>query len=252
MKNCSLFVLLILVSCGQSNWWTQVSKTRSPASLVASPAHSYEAYFIQQLEGKLRALHSYYLVGRKNLKNFEQDLTLEPKKAFESENYKRLLAVKLKTEELELAIQKSEEQLQKESQKDRIQVMHEKIIDFSRLSPLSYLTMKNLRNRLKLKMSQVVKVDQKLVEDEQKKFQERREFVTHEMTINHLAYAQSLKARADFKMDTLDWMPQLQEELRLRNNLMGKKGHWETLTERSRDCKMKGMTTTQGTLCPQS
>lgn len=228
MKKCSLLLLLSLVSCGPNTWWTKVSKTRSPASMVASPAHSYEAYFVQQLEEKLRALHSYYLVGRKNLKNFDQHLMTDPDKAYESESFMRLQAVKLKTLELELALQKSEEQLKKESQNERIEVMHEKIIDFSRLSPLSYLTMKNLRNRLKLKMSQVAKVDQKLMEDEQTKSQERRDFVTHEMTINHLAYAQSLKGHPDFKMDTLDWMPQLQGEMRLRTKLIGKKATGNT------------------------
>lgn len=255
MKACWIFLsFILLTSCGQNLWWTEVTKTRSPASVAASPAYSQEAYFLQEMEGKLRMLRGYYGVGRKHLQALDMELASNPKAFLSSPFYQKLLAVKLKAREIEAELFKSRDQLKNQRKVDRLKLMDQKISDFGSSSLLSYLATKTLRERLGLKVAPL-KLDRHVLENEQNGMLQTRDYLTHQMTIDHLAHALSFKSKDKgmTTIDTLDWMPQLPEELKLRTKLLGKKAKWETLTERKQNCKLEGMTSlSEDTLCPQS
>lgn len=188
MLKVFLFLTTILVtsSCGGFKLFTPKAPAvdRKIASLMLNDE---DQTFIEEVDEKLLALHSYYVIGQKNLLEFDR-LVSESKleKLYQSKSYLKLQAVKSQVEiiETELSVL-----FQKSGKKD---ILKKRLEEFSKHSKLASLSLENIREKL-FQTPLVSKQDVQFqdVAKEYRDLEVTREFSVYDKSIEHLSLRSS-------------------------------------------------------------
>lgn len=197
--------MLILSSCGVYKWFHNNgdNNSRQVASLsVQQLLMEKKSNFNESIDEKLQSLHSYYLIGQKNLLQFDAQLAnTNVEDLYESAAYLNLLAVRTQTEEIEHELVDLWQALQKDKSKASLKLaLQIKISSFAKQSKISSLSMENLSYQLGLSIPS--RHDQKLkgaltskeIENEYKMMEPLREFMVYEKNIEHLSHMMDIKA----------------------------------------------------------
>jgi len=173
--------------------------------------------YVPNVDRKLLALHSYYVLAQKNLVQFDKALPqVEYGKLQHNPHYLNLMAVKTNVETIEKNLLELS---------GRYPLLMEKIADFSKRSHLASLSMRNLlvkscapddvtvRN---LKMSDI--------ESELTNLRKHKEFMIYEKNIEHLSHMFETKdISSEQQIDALDWIAQSPDKITERTQKMIKK-----------------------------
>lgn len=203
---------------------------------------------IKEIEQKLFSLHSYYIMGQKNLAHFDESLKeSELSELYHSYEYLNLLAIKSQI----YTIEKDFVQLAKALNPNQKQLLTENVLSFSQKSYLHALTTHSLAKELKLDLNFNYRVNAKDIENEYQKLVQIREFQVFEKNIEHLAHMQKTELKAakrnpasteefhsdswkiafessspqirPWNIDTLDWLAQTPDKIVKRALQMVKK-----------------------------
>lgn len=197
--------MFILSSCGAYKWWSEnsVNNSRQVASLsVQQLMMEKKSNFNESIDEKLQSLHSYYVIGQKNLLQFDAQLeSADVEAIYDSPAYLNLLAVRTQTEEIEHELVDLWQAIQKDKSKAELKLsLQLRIANFSKQSKIASLSMENLSYQLGLKntASQGQKIKDSLspsdVESEYKAMEPLREFMVYEKNIEHLSHMMDIKA----------------------------------------------------------
>ena len=207
IKLALLPLALVLFSCEVKR--DEVSapnpQTRKIASLdAAETTVSEELSFNRSISEKLSSLHTYYVIGQKNLELFDRLAEHEaPKKLLKSRPYLKLLAVRTQVEEIEHQLFQTWKELQPQLSPEkatRRRTLDDLVRDFAKKSKLSAMSMENLLAQLELStpLEEEKSVDPTLteIEEEYKKLEVAKEFQVFETNVEHLSYMMEINASA--------------------------------------------------------
>ncbi|HXH29424.1 MAG TPA: polysaccharide deacetylase family protein [Bacteriovoracaceae bacterium] len=194
-----ILITILFVSCGPNTWVGD--KPKPPSRVIASVGTIElggpdELSFNQSALEKLQSLHMYYVLGQKNLGQFDKLLEEEStRKLHVSRPYLNLLAIRTQVEEIEhefldlkatLTSQKTQENTL------RLRALRALVKDFAARSKLSSMSMENLQARLQLGAGEATEKSRDAlpaeVEEELKKLEESKEFQVYETNVEHLSY----------------------------------------------------------------
>lgn len=203
-----LFAVLLLSSCGAYQWFgkTPTEGQRQVASLAAQQLAGDREGFGLTLQEKLEGLHSYYLIGQKNLEAFDAALADAEDLAslYESDTYSNLLAVRTQTDEIEEELK----ELWKDvgTQKSGLFIklsMRSKIQKYAERSPYAALAMENLMSALQIAPTKAEALQKnklamkKDLEAELKAMESSKDFAVYEKNVEHLS--QTLEVKTNVK-----------------------------------------------------
>lgn len=201
-----LATTLFLTSCGLFRPESQKivgSNEREVASLGARQlVESDEKHFQDVLTEKLQALHSYYMIGHKNLELFDQAAKEnESSKLYVSDPYLNLIAVKTKVEEIEKELREAHELAQRSALtqlKMRLQIQK-----FASISHYAMKSMENLLHQLGIDTPETTSDKEKsklnLYHSELSTLEKTKEFAVYENNIEHLAHLLDIKIEHEGK-----------------------------------------------------
>ncbi len=197
-------ILVLAISMGlYSLYWRKnqeaTQRKREIASVGAIEILAVdELSFAESLEEKLSSLHSYYVLGQKNLRDFDRLLEETPMKdVYRSKAYLNLLAVRTQVDLIEHELLQTWFKLKARagrSDQTKLKTLEEKIAAFERRSALAAMSMENLRGHmgdqvdLKEKKLRFKDVSAEEVEAELKELQGHRSFQVFETNVEHLSY----------------------------------------------------------------
>lgn len=199
---------LFLTSCGFFKSDSQKimgQNEREIASIGAKQlVESDEKHFREAIEDKLQALHSYYLIGYKNLEQFDQEAKEgDTSKIYVSDSYLNLMAVRTQVEEIEDELKEAFHLGQKSS---FTQVKMRFLIQkFAEKSSYSMLSMENLQHQLNIQTPNSPSskgksfIMKKSLEAELKSMEESKEFAVFEKNIEHLSHMLDIKIENNSK-----------------------------------------------------
>jgi peptidoglycan/xylan/chitin deacetylase (PgdA/CDA1 family) len=185
---------LCLNSCGAFQWG-YFSQKREIASLSAQHLlREDQHHFEDRIQDKLQSLHSYYVIGQKNLAQFDELLkSNELNKVYESETYLNLIAVRTQAEEIEHELIELWQESKKIKSRSPVgQNLILKIQSFAGQSEEAMMSMENLLFALdaKIPSPKARKGLNRKVDfiQEYKKLEGTTEFIIHEKNIEHLSH----------------------------------------------------------------
>lgn len=200
MLKIALFLMTIVVtsSCGGFKLFSPKTPEvdRKIASLMINDE---DQTFIEALEEKLMALHSYYVIGQKSLLELDRDLpSLSLREIQLSKAYLNLEAVKNQVEAIEAdVLLLYEKGGKKELLKSTIQA-------FSKRSVLSRLSMENLAEKFSVKIDRVKgTVTFSEIAKEYRDLELIREFQVFDKNIEHLSHLFLMKKKPLFQSENL-------------------------------------------------
>lgn len=202
-----LSAILLLSSCGAFKFWEPQSDFNERKAASTKGLVFNQAALLEDLETKLLALHSYYVIGQKNLKQFDRDLADTPlDELYRSETYLSLLAVRSQAEEIEheiLDLQKSTDRRFKMNQSPDSGIFKKAVERFSQKSQLSSMSMENLSFALGINPTNFKSNRKSISEDQISKeyaaLERSREFRIYEKNIEHQAHLLEVKLESDKK-----------------------------------------------------
>lgn len=201
MKKLWIPTLLVLLgACGFGQFFHFESEEQS--RVVASMAHeslmSDSLTFSAEMDEKLISLHTYYLIGQKNLQALDSG---NHQQLLDSPHYLNLLAVKSQVEEIEDEIKLIYRAITKSKKKkdiNRAWMVRAKILEFADKSQLRHLSMENLSQKLNLKLhdnnySNLIAMKELQAEYESLESINPKEFQVSEQNIEHLSHLMDVK-----------------------------------------------------------
>ena len=209
LKPLMLVPMMILSSCTANKWWAQNSQehSRQVASMsVQQLVMEKKNNFNEEIDEKLQSLHSYYVIGQKNLMDFDSQIgESDVASLYESSAYLNLLAVRTQTEEIEHELVELWDTLSHDKDKSDLKLaMQIKIAAFAKKSSIASLSMENLASEIGMKVpSQTNSQKSKLlpldIQKEYKAMEALREFVVYEKNIEHLSHMLDTKSNGSGK-----------------------------------------------------
>lgn len=190
LKSLPLILLMTLTSCGGPNF-SFLSKNQDKDRRVASVAierlmTEEDESFESQIEDRLLALHSYYVIAQKHLhlfdKSINEDRLIE---LYKGSHYLSLLATRTQIDEIERELKELHQSLPEKRRKD----LETRITNFGKKNPLSRLSVENLSYFLGLKSSD--KFKDALLADIEKEYallEKMKEFQIFEKNIEHISH----------------------------------------------------------------
>lgn len=251
-KMAILGAAIVLISSGGYKLLADAriaASTRSAAPAQIERLVQQESpLIIKEIEQKLFSLHSYHIMGQKNLARFDEALKdSQLSELYHSYEYQNLLAIKGQV----LSIENDLTQLAKALGPNQKKLLTERVKNFSKKSYLHALTTQTLTTSLKLKSKLNYKVSAKDIENEYQKLFQIREFQVFEKNIEHLAHIKMTEIKATkrapasteefhsdswkitfessspqmkpWNIDTLDWLAQTPDKIVKRTLQMIKK-----------------------------
>jgi peptidoglycan/xylan/chitin deacetylase (PgdA/CDA1 family) len=209
MRFVGFFLLFFGAACGfymKSTETTENKISREIASnLFADFLLMDEKSIDSVLQEKLFSLQSYYLIGLKNLKRFDEEVKITPhENIYELESYLHLQAVRSQTEEIEDELVELWERINLQKSKQNLvlaQKMKSGIEEFISQSQFTSIALENLIYKLQvpqlINQSKTNKLKWKFnnsLESALKDIQKNKEFLVYEKNIEHLAHMLDLKA----------------------------------------------------------
>lgn len=200
MLKVSLFLMTIVAtsSCGgfKLNSSKETKVDRRIASLIINDE---DQTFIDEVETKLLALHSYYTMGQKNLLEFDRLLPeTDLKKLYQTTAYLNLSAIKIQVESLENELFLLYQKVGKK------ELFRTELKNFGKRSPLAHLSLENLTEKISGK-SEASKgpVTFSDIAKEYRDLEVVKEFTTYEKNIEHLSYLYQTKKKSSSEDETL-------------------------------------------------
>lgn len=197
-----LLLLLTLPACGGFNLWNgKKDSEREIASMTMNHLLSEETQnFSIDIDDKLQSLHSYYLIGQKNLAEFDKTIAENDlEDLYESRPYLSLLAVQTQTDEIENELFDLVDSSTFEHAA-KVTILKEKIKAFAEKSNLAHASMENISERLDLNVAPVdSKIDDKEIEAAIVEAEALKEFQIYQKNIEHLSHMMEIKVRSEVK-----------------------------------------------------
>lgn len=197
MKKLLIFTsTALLFSCSSTDIWKestnrQVAAVAMEQLMVESPDNLNNL-----IEDKLFSLHNYYVLGHRNLVQFDESIKkLSSEEIYQSEAYLNLLAVRTQAEEIEHELLELDKNLSQTKSTQKRKLVREQMAKFSEQSPMAALSMQNLAFRLGLPQG-VNKGSiniQKELSKELEKLEQYKEFIIYEKNIEHIAHTLDTK-----------------------------------------------------------
>lgn len=204
LKPLMIVPMMFLTSCGAYKWWSLNSQdnSRQVASMsVQQLVMEKKSNFNEEIDEKLQSLHSYYVIGQKNLMDFDSQISeSDVASLYESPAYLNLLAVRTQTEEIEHELTELWDTLSDDKSKSDLKLaMQIKIAAFAKKSSVASLSMENLASELGMKVpsqshTQKSKLVPQDIQNEYKALEALREFVVYEKNIEHLSHMLDTKS----------------------------------------------------------
>ncbi|HXH73621.1 MAG TPA: polysaccharide deacetylase family protein [Bacteriovoracaceae bacterium] len=195
----------LLSSCGAYQWLGDktVQNNRQIASIGAQQLLiDDQDGFNEMLQENLHSLHSYYLIGQKNLIKFDSDLgQVKLEKLYESDSYLNLIAVRSQAEEIEHELEEVWDMLGNSKDKKQISIqlkMKLAIQKYAEKSPYAALAMENLMHHLQIVSLPSARKNKftsgrKEMAAEFKSMENSKEFAVYEKNIEHLSHMLDIK-----------------------------------------------------------
>lgn len=199
----TLATLMSLSSCGFYKWWgDKTEKDRHIASVsIQHLLDEDDQSFAEDMEERLKGLHSYYVLGQKFLVQFDSEIaSTKIENMYTSTSYLSLLAIRTQVEEIEHEIievwdKSSKNKDNKAAFKKKFQIQLA-IAKFANLSKASHLSMENLLYQLSIqgtendfKFKSLSKsLTKKDISEEISKLKTTKEFQVYEKNIEHLSH----------------------------------------------------------------
>ncbi|MFP5385624.1 MAG: polysaccharide deacetylase family protein [Bacteriovoracia bacterium] len=205
-----ILTLLAVTSCGGFRLFSEknVQPEREIASVTMQRLLLEEnKSFSAQVDEKLHSLYSYYAIALKNLDTFDSaidDLSLS--ELYRSSSYLNLLAVRTQVDDIERELSHAYAEIKEKNSKSDIQkgiLLKERIADFARKSPLSYLSVTNLSENLRISLPPSPVVTQKKLHEEYRELEDTKEFQIYEKNIEHLSHLMETEIKSGAKK----WKP---------------------------------------------
>lgn len=137
-----------------------------------------------EIDDKLLSLHSYYVIGQKNLIAFDDSLSdLSLEELYHSTPYMNLLAVKTQVDEIEGKLLELK----------RTEMLKERVKQFAAKSDISFQSMANLSARLKMIPTKTIKTNAADIDKEIRVLETMKEFMIFEKNIEHLSHMMDLR-----------------------------------------------------------
>jgi len=194
MHKSWFFMLFLTNSCGMHSFFSdnEVQKSREIASLSVQELLLEDTQsFASDIDEKLLSLHSYYVIGQKNILTFDQELKEKSfLNLYESMPYLKLIAVRTQVEEIEDELKDVLDSVKKNPGPNKEFLLRMKIIEFSKKSDMASLSMQNLISKLGFisKRRYSDRVAMKEVSQELVGLETHQEFKVYEKNIEHLAH----------------------------------------------------------------
>lgn len=204
-KYLALLPLFALTACGGFKWWNEApDKARIVASSSLQQFTAMEKEgFKDLLEERFHSLHSYYVIGQKNLDLFDALIENQATtKIYESGPYLNLLAVKSQTEEIEHELADLYRELSQDKNSQNLKQRFEvQLRQFSKKSSLRSRSVENLRYKLGLVDSseKSIVISKRELEIELESLQKDHEFIVYEKNIEHLSHMLDVKIEGQEK-----------------------------------------------------
>src|SRR5690554_569647 len=196
MKKLLIFTTTaLLFSCSSTDSWKptnrQVAAVAMEQLMVESPENLNEL-----IEEKLSSLHNYYVIGHRNLLEFDESIkNLSTEEIYQSEAYLKLLAVRTQAEEIEHELLELDKNLSQTKSTQKRKLVREQLAKFAGKSPMSALSMQNLAFSFGLPQG-VSKASiniKKELSKELEKLEQYKEFIIYEKNIEHIAHTLDTK-----------------------------------------------------------
>ncbi|WP_408096461.1 polysaccharide deacetylase family protein [Peredibacter sp. HCB2-198] len=191
--------LMVITSCGGFKLWNTQSSSqkREIASLSMQQLLQEETQsFSAEIDEKLLSIHSYYVIAQSNLIQFDEAIpgtSLE--ELYLQGPYLRLVASRTQMDEIQDELKELWDYLHKKKD-PKINILEERIREFSMLSPLATLAMENLAASLQLTLREVALPSKSEIRKEYEEQDRRKEFQIYEQNIEHLSHLMKLKIRS--------------------------------------------------------
>lgn len=187
-KLAVLGAAIILTSCGGFKLFA--NQTLAPtAQLSPAPmerlAKEENQLIIKEIDKKLFSLHSYFIIGQRNLIRLDSSLKdLNIDQLYRSYTYLNLMAVRPKVQKIEEEILT----LSKTLSSNKLLIMTERVREFSSGSYLKALSIKRISEALHVNTGTLRTLSSKDIESEYQRLLETKEFHVFEKNVEHLAH----------------------------------------------------------------
>lgn len=197
-----LLLILTLPACGGFDLWKAKNDSeREIASLTMNHLLVEETQnFSNEIDDKLHSLHSYYLIGQKNLADFDQGIAENDlEELYEGRSYLNLLAVRTQTDEIENELFDLVES-STAAHAAKVKILKDKIQAFADRSALAHASMENLAERLEIDIKHTQEgISQKDIEASLTEAEGLKDFQIFQKNIEHLSHMMEIKVRSDVK-----------------------------------------------------
>ena len=192
-KLAVLGAAIILTSCGGLKLFA--NQTFPPAAkLSPAPmerlAMEENQLIIKELDKKLFSLHSYFIIGQRNLvrlDSFLQDLNID--QLHRSYTYLNLMAVRPKVQKIEEEILT----LSRTLSAKKLEMMTQRVREFSSQSYLHGLSIRRISETLHINTGTFKRFSNKEIEFEYQRLLKTKEFHVYEKNVEHHAHMQQTK-----------------------------------------------------------
>lgn len=196
-KTLLLSTATLLLSCSSPDYRNDsvarhVAAVSVEQLMVESPENLSEI-----VKEKLQSLHNYYVIGHKNLAEFDKMIsTHSTEELYQSQAYLKLIAVRTQAEEIEHELLEMDKTLKASKSVASKKVLSEELAKFAAQSPMAELSMQNLAFQLGLPggVSKSVINIKKELPTELQKLEQLKEFPIYEKNIEHISHSLDTKA----------------------------------------------------------
>lgn len=196
MKKMVLLTGTLLLSCSSTDLWRDQTDRKVASMAIEQLGVESPENLNEQILEKLHSLHNYYVIGHKNLQEFDHSIKrLSSEELYQSEAYLNLIAVRTQAEEIEHELLELDKNLTALKSVKTRKLVKEQIAKFASLSPMSHLSMQNLAFQLGLPngvSKSAITVASELPK-ELEKLEQQKEFLIYEKNIEHLAHTLDTK-----------------------------------------------------------
>lgn len=194
-----LLSMMVITGCGGFKLWnssTTVQK-REIASLSMQQLLQEEAQsFSAEIDEKLLSIHSYYVIAQGNLIQFDEAISgTSLEELYLQGPYLRLVASRTQMDEIHDELRELWQYLNKKKD-PKINILEERIREFSMQSVMATLSMEHLAASIQLTLREVSVPSKSEIKKEYEEQDRRKEFQIYEQNIEHLSHLMKLKIRS--------------------------------------------------------
>lgn len=204
LKISFITLLMLLASCGGFKLWEHQGHVgRHIASVSVQDLMGEEIQsFSDEIDERVHSLHSYYIIGQKNLYEFDKDIQKSKLvKLYERRSYLHLLSVRTQVDEIEAELKELYSELKNNKSKisqQKLGLLKERLEFHGARSKLVALSLENLFNDLGLPVNSA-EVDEADITKEYENLLLTKEFSVFEKNIEHLSHVRDLSIRNEAK-----------------------------------------------------